>query len=51
MGFTHHLGDVVTIAAPGFGELRNTVDDCTKCPPWEMGARALMGNLAERGLL
>ena len=24
-GFTHHLGDVVTISAPGLGALVNTV--------------------------
>ena len=50
-GFTHRLGDVVTIAAPGLGALRNTVDLSTNCPEWNFGIRALMANLAGRGLL
>jgi len=50
-GFTHHLGDVVTIAAPGLGELTNTVRLATEAPEWTFGARALMANLAGRGLL
>ncbi|RMD94474.1 MAG: fumarylacetoacetate hydrolase [Alphaproteobacteria bacterium] len=50
-GFTHKRGDVVEIAAPGLGRLVNTVQPCTECPPWTFGMRALMGNLAARGLL
>ena len=50
-GFTHHLGDVVEIAAPGFGVLRNTVRLSTDCPEWTFGASHLMRNLAARGLL
>lgn len=50
-GFTHHLGDVVSIAAAGLGTLRNTVDLSTQCPEWRFGIRALMTNLAGRGLL
>ncbi|TDV34271.1 fumarylacetoacetate (FAA) hydrolase family protein [Paraburkholderia caballeronis] len=50
-GFTHHLGDVVTISAPQLGALVNTVRLCTEITPWTFGVRALYANLAARGLL
>jgi fumarylacetoacetate (FAA) hydrolase family protein len=50
-GFTHHLGDRVTIATPLLGALVNTVRLCTEIAPWTYGVRALYGNLAARGLL
>jgi fumarylacetoacetate (FAA) hydrolase family protein len=50
-GFTHHLGDVVTIASPGLGWLTNTVRLATECRPWTFGVSRLMRNLAGRGLL
>lgn len=50
-GFTHHPGDVVTIAEPSLGALANTVRLSTDCPPWDFGTAALMRNLAARGLL
>ena len=50
-GFTHKIGDVVTIAAPGLGRLCNTVDLSTSCPEWTFGTAALMRNLSGRGLL
>ena len=50
-GFTHHLGDRVTIAARGLGALVNVVRLSTEAPPWTFGAGALMRNLAGRGLL
>ena len=50
-GFTHKLGDVVTIAAEGLGALRNRVELSTTCPEWTFGTRALMTNLAARGLI
>ncbi|MDE0591234.1 fumarylacetoacetate hydrolase family protein [Halocynthiibacter sp. C4] len=50
-GFTHKLGDVVSVSTPTLGELRNTVALSTVCPPWVFGARALMKNLSERQLL
>jgi fumarylacetoacetate (FAA) hydrolase family protein len=50
-GFTHHLGDVVSISAEGLGTLRNRVDLSTTCPEWTFGVRALMTNLAARGLI
>ena len=50
-GFTHHIGDVVTIAEAKLGSLRNTVRYADECPPWTFGAASLMRNLAARGLL
>ncbi|SMX45206.1 Fumarylacetoacetate (FAA) hydrolase family protein [Maliponia aquimaris] len=50
-GFTHKLGDVVTISEPALGALRNIVRLSTECPPWTFGTSALMANLARRGLL
>lgn len=50
-GFTHHLGDSVEISSPDFGMLRNEVQLSTECPRWEFGVRALMANLAGRGML
>ena len=50
-GFTHHLGDHVTIAEPKLGALENTVRLSTEAPEWTFGTGALMRNLAGRGLL
>ncbi|MFN4164323.1 MAG: fumarylacetoacetate hydrolase family protein [Ferrovibrio sp.] len=50
-GFTHKIGDVVRIASPGLGYLENTVRLSTECAEWTFGARALMRNLAARGLI
>lgn len=50
-GFTHRIGDVVTIANPDLGALFNTVRLSTECPPWTFGTAALMRNLAARNLL
>jgi fumarylacetoacetate (FAA) hydrolase family protein len=50
-GFTHKVGDIVTIEAPSLGRLVNRVNLCTEIAPWEFGAGALMRNLAGRGLL
>ena len=50
-GFTHKLGDVVTIACPELGALVNRVAYCDRAAPWTFGAHALMRNLAARGLL
>lgn len=50
-GFTHHAGDVVTIAEARLGALENTVRLSTDCPEWTFGTAALMRNLAKRGLL
>jgi fumarylacetoacetate (FAA) hydrolase family protein len=50
-GFTHHVGDVVTIASDKLGALVNVVTTCERAPPWQFGAAALMRNLAKRGLI
>ena len=50
-GFTHHLGDKVTISAPELGALINTVRLSTDVAPWTFGVRALYRNLASRGVL
>jgi fumarylacetoacetate (FAA) hydrolase family protein len=50
-GFTHKIGDIVTIATPHLGALANRVNTSDKVPPWRFGALALMQNLAGRGLL
>jgi fumarylacetoacetate (FAA) hydrolase family protein len=50
-GFTHHLGDRVSIATPSLGTLVNTVGRSDQLPPWTFGVRALYNNLARRGLL
>jgi fumarylacetoacetate (FAA) hydrolase family protein len=50
-GFTHKVGDVVTIATPRLGRLVNRVTTSKQAPPWETGIAAFMANLAGRGLL
>lgn len=47
-GFTHKLGDIVTIASDGLGSLTNRVRLSTECPPWTEGIRTLMASLARR---
>ncbi|WP_343229016.1 fumarylacetoacetate hydrolase family protein [Rhizobium setariae] len=50
-GFTHKIGDVVTISNDKLGSLTNTVRLSTECAPWTFGTTALMRNLAARALL
>ena len=50
-GFTHKVGDVVSIGAPVLGTLVNEVVHCDQAEPWTFGTGALMQNLARRGLL
>jgi len=50
-GFTHKVGDRVTIASPKLGALVNRVDYCDAITPWSFGLGALMQNLAARGLI
>ncbi len=50
-GFTHKMGDVVTIATPKLGRLVNRMRSSDACERWSFGAGALMRNLAGRGLL
>jgi fumarylacetoacetate (FAA) hydrolase family protein len=50
-GFTHKVGDQVRISAPKLGTLANIVTTSRDAPAWTFGTRALMHNLARRGLL
>jgi len=50
-GFTHKTGDLVTVSSPQLGRLVNRVRPCDAVAPWTFGTRALMGNLAVRGVL
>ena len=51
LGFTHEVGDVVTIATPALGALANRVNYADAIAPWTFGAGALMRNLGARGVL
>jgi fumarylacetoacetate (FAA) hydrolase family protein len=50
-GFTHVVGDIVTVSTPSLGALVNRVDTSDAIAPWTFGAGALMHHLARRGLL
>jgi fumarylacetoacetate (FAA) hydrolase family protein len=50
-GFTHRIGDVVTVSAPEMGALVNRVRLATECAPWRYGASQLLRDLARAGLL
>ena len=50
-GFTHKIGDKVTISEPNLGELINFVNLSTVCPQWEFGIASLIKNLSQRDLL
>jgi fumarylacetoacetate (FAA) hydrolase family protein len=50
-GFTHEVGDVVTVSTPTLGMLVNRVNTSDKIVPWTYGARALMRDLARRKAL
>ena len=50
-GFTHHIGDTVTVANERLGALVNRVRLSTECEPWTFGIADLMRNLAGRKLL
>jgi fumarylacetoacetate (FAA) hydrolase family protein len=50
-GFTHVVGDIVTVATPKLGALINRVNHADKIAPWTFGTTALMENLARRRLL
>jgi fumarylacetoacetate (FAA) hydrolase family protein len=51
MGFTHKVGDLVTISTPRLGALVNRVNLTVAAPAWSFGTGRLMKNLARRGLL
>ena len=50
-GFTHHRGDLATVATPRLGALVNRMRHSGECERWSFGAGALMRSLAQRGLL
>jgi len=50
-GFTHKVGDVVTVGADKLGRLVNRMRHAQDCARWEFGTAALMRNLAKRGVL
>ena len=50
-GFTHKLGDRVTISSPILGSLHNQVTHSCDAAPWTFGVGALLRNLAARDLL
>lgn len=50
-GFTHKVGDVVTIRSNRLGALRNPVTTSRDAPAWTMGIAAFATNLASRGLI
>jgi fumarylacetoacetate (FAA) hydrolase family protein len=50
-GFTHKIGDIVTIRSPQLGTLVNRVNYTHQIPRWEFGTSQLMRNLTARGLL
>lgn len=51
LGFTHKTGDVVSVSSPLLGRLINRVHPSDEVEPWTFGARALMRNLAARGMV
>ncbi|MFA6153408.1 fumarylacetoacetate hydrolase family protein [Mesorhizobium sp.] len=50
-GFTHKVGDIVTITSEKFGALVNRVRLSPDCPHWTYGASHLMRELAAAGLV
>jgi fumarylacetoacetate (FAA) hydrolase family protein len=50
-GFTHVVGDIVTVTTPRLGALVNRVNRSDRIPPWDFGTGALMRSLARRGML
>ena len=49
-GFTHKLDDIVVIRSRHLGALVNRVCHTDQVTPWTFGVRALIANLAARGL-
>ena len=50
-GFTHKVGDRVTIRSERIGMLTNTVTISRDAPAWSMGIGEFVRNLARRGLI
>jgi fumarylacetoacetate (FAA) hydrolase family protein len=51
MGFTHHIGDRVSIYSSKLGLLQNRTNTSDKAPPWTFGSTQLFDNLSRRGVL
>ena len=51
LGFTHKVGDVVSVSTDKLGRLVNRMRHAQDCERWEFGTAALMRNLAKRGAL
>lgn len=47
-GFTHVVGDIVTVHTPRLGALVNRVNHADKAEPWTFGISALISHLATR---
>jgi fumarylacetoacetate (FAA) hydrolase family protein len=47
-GFTHVVGDVVTVSTPKLGVLANRVNTSDRVAPWTYGVRSLMKDLSRR---
>jgi len=50
-GFTHRVGDIVTISSEKLGALTNRVRLSPDCPHWTYGASHLMRDLAKANLI
>tara|TARA_Y100001970_G_C14247659_1_gene869483 strand:+ start:3324 stop:4508 length:1185 start_codon:yes stop_codon:yes gene_type:complete len=50
-GFTHKIGDIVSIQTDRIGRLTNRVNYSHLCEPWIFGTSALIKNLSSRGLI
>jgi fumarylacetoacetate (FAA) hydrolase family protein len=50
-GFTHKIGDIVTVSSLELGSLTNRMTTSDQASAWTFGTADLMRNLAKRGLL
>lgn len=50
-GFTHKVGDIVSITTPRLGTLVNRVTTSKDAAPWAFGIRDLIANLSARDLI
>ena len=50
-GFTHKIGDIVSVSSAELGCLVNRMALAGEAEPWSFGTRSLMRNLAARNLI
>jgi fumarylacetoacetate (FAA) hydrolase family protein len=50
-GFTHEIGDIVSVSSPELGCLTNRMVSTRDAPPWTFAASHLMRALAQRGVV